>query len=123
MRSSRLGRKAVVCLASAASMFPLVAGCSSASDEAFDADGAAVTRDSFSYVGQRVIDTLSTSSADATWKGRTWSFTGDNVLDPGWLLQTPPSSYWGTSVASLPIAKECDPAKDAGCDPDFKLFA
>lgn len=116
MRTHRVGRKAALCLPLA--LMPIA--CVAATGENVDANGEPVTVASFSYVGQNVINTLSAS--DASWQGRSWSFTGDNVMDPSWLLQTPLAAYWGQSVASLPIATVCDPAKP-GCDADFKLFS
>ena len=73
-----------------------------------------------SYVGQRVVDTLSASHASS--KQKTWNLTEGNALAADWLLQTPLASTWGTSVRALNVSTTCDPTTDARCDRDFKVL-
>lgn len=100
----------------------LAAGCAVSTgvegDESVAQHEAAQT--TFSYVGQRVIDTLSATHASS--KQKTWNVTEGNALSPGWLLQTPLATTWGASVRDLVVSPACDPAKDARCDRDFRIL-
>ncbi|MDQ3033659.1 MAG: phospholipase D-like domain-containing protein [Myxococcota bacterium] len=50
-------------------------------------------------------------------RGTAWDAFGDAVLEPGWILQTPPAEHWGEPLASLEVAT----CTGEGCDPDFGL--
>jgi phosphatidylserine/phosphatidylglycerophosphate/cardiolipin synthase-like enzyme len=76
---------------------------------------------SFSYVGDAVLALL--AAQDAPGKGHTWSATSGNTLPPDWLAQVPPGRYWHQPLASVPVALDCDPSKDAACNADFLLRA
>ena len=77
-----------------------------------------VTRDSFSPFGQAAIDAMMAQGAE---RHESWNFSGDTVLDPGWVLQTPPRATWGAAGAELALPASCAPGS-AGCDADFLLL-
>jgi phosphatidylserine/phosphatidylglycerophosphate/cardiolipin synthase-like enzyme len=74
-----------------------------------------LTKGDFSYVGQAVLTALETLPGE---RYRTWNYRGDAVLEPGWVLQTPPKEHWGQPASTLPMPAACS---GAGCDADFGL--
>ena len=100
----------------------VVSGCaiSSGADVDESTREGAAAQTTFSYVGQRVADTLSATHAAS--KQKTWNVTEGNALSAGWLLQTPLSTTWGQSVRDLSVSQTCDPTTNARCDRDFKVL-
>jgi phosphatidylserine/phosphatidylglycerophosphate/cardiolipin synthase-like enzyme len=73
-----------------------------------------------SYVGQRVVDTLSTGTAFPSWKGRTWDVSSGNELSAGWLIATPPPKMW-SNPGAISVDTECT-GTEPGCDLDFHMW-
>lgn len=57
------------------------------------------------------------NGSGAAKRGRTWNVSMGNILDAGWLLQSPLTSHWGKGYAELPIPKTCS----GSCVADFGL--
>src|SRR5438105_363751 len=73
-------------------------------------DGSA--RIARSHVGDAVLAAL-----EATAPGeydRSWSFSTDNRLDSGWLVQSPPAAHWGQPASALVVPAQC--TSGASCD-------
>lgn len=69
----------------------------------------------FSAPARAALDAL--EDGFPTLRGTAWDAYGDAVLEPGWILQTPPQAHWGEPLASLDVAT----CTGEGCDPDFGL--
>lgn len=89
-------------------------------DEDWDAgpaDSPELTPGHFSDVGQAVLDALEVYGGS---EGVTWGMSSDSVLDPGWLLQTPPADHWGVAGEDFAVDVSC--GQDPDCDRDFDLL-
>jgi phosphatidylserine/phosphatidylglycerophosphate/cardiolipin synthase-like enzyme len=101
----------------AALLVSLAAGCGAQLGGGSSDDAAGGDDPALSPLGNRVLAALRDAHPDG--RGRTWGVAHDDALAPGWILQTPPASFWGTPTTSLPVATAC--TGDPACDPDFGL--
>jgi phosphatidylserine/phosphatidylglycerophosphate/cardiolipin synthase-like enzyme len=79
-------------------------------------DGSA--RVARSHVGDAVLAALEATAPGEY--GRSWSFSTDNRLDGGWLVQSPPVAHWGQPASALVVPVPC--TSGASCDLDFGLL-
>jgi phosphatidylserine/phosphatidylglycerophosphate/cardiolipin synthase-like enzyme len=99
----------------------LVPACSPRAAGTLDVANAALVDDGPPPGRSSTISTAVLAALDAAGSSKwhqTWNVSHDNVLDPGWLLQTPPKEYWGQSYSALPIPAACT---GPDCDPEFQL--
>jgi phosphatidylserine/phosphatidylglycerophosphate/cardiolipin synthase-like enzyme len=75
----------------------------------------ALTRASFSVIGQAALDALSVYGGS---RHVTWNYSADASFESGWVLQTPPESHWGMAAESFSADVTCT---GGDCDPDFLL--
>jgi len=71
-----------------------------------------------SHITDAVLATLEQDAADR-WN-RTWNVSSDNLLAPGWVVQTPTASHWGEPYRALAMPRKC--INGPTCDPDFHLL-
>lgn len=103
-------------IAVSASLLATVVACSSNLEADGTDEGAATAASGLSYVGQHVVDVLSTEQHDQ--RGVTWNVSHDNVLPSDFVVQFPPVETWGDDTLS--VAARC--TEGADCNVDFGLF-